>query len=122
MHIRSKGEIQNPLSSPWGETVYELVGAAPGSGKASLHSLAHIVIAPGRSSSQHYHKISEETYYILAGNARMVIDQHELVLAPGQACLIQPGEWHQIFNPGETNLEFLAVCAPAWTPGDSFTV
>lgn len=29
-------------------------------------------------------------------------------------------EIHQIFNDGEDDLEFLAISAPAWIPGDSF--
>jgi mannose-6-phosphate isomerase-like protein (cupin superfamily) len=65
--------------------------------------------------------VSEETYYILTGTARMVIDQHELSLSPGQACLIQPREWHQIFNPGDVDLQFLAICAPAWNAADSYS-
>jgi mannose-6-phosphate isomerase-like protein (cupin superfamily) len=120
MHIRAKQEIHNPLISPWGETVYELVGAAQASGSAASHSLAQIVIAPGCSSEKHYHKVSEETYYILAGTGRMVVDDREFVLIPGQACLIQPYEWHQILNDSETDLEFLAVCAPSWNAADSF--
>jgi mannose-6-phosphate isomerase-like protein (cupin superfamily) len=121
MHIRTVQDIQQPLTAPWGEVVYELVGAAPASGQAALHSLAHIIIPPGKSSQVHYHKVSEETYYILSGTARMVIDGREITLVPAQACLIQPGERHQIFNPGESNLEFLAVCAPAWSPQDSYS-
>jgi mannose-6-phosphate isomerase-like protein (cupin superfamily) len=78
------------------------------------------VIAPGCSSEKHYHIVAEETYYILAGTGCMVVDDRELVLIPGQACLIQPNEWHQIFNNGDTELEFLAVCAPPWNAADSF--
>ena len=121
MHTRTRQDIRQPLESPWGEVVYELVGAAPASGNTTLHSLAHIIIPPGKSSLNHYHKIGEESYYILSGWGRMVIDHHELILTPAQACLIQPGEWHQIINPGEVNLEFLAICAPAWSPGDSYS-
>jgi mannose-6-phosphate isomerase-like protein (cupin superfamily) len=121
MHTRTIQDIQQPLTAPCGEVVYELVGAAPASGSATLHSLAHIIIPPGKSSQIHYHKVSEETYYLLSGTARMVIDDHELTLVPAQACLILPGQWHQVFNPGEDNLEFLAICAPAWSPHDSYS-
>ncbi len=121
MHVRAKADVHHPLSAPWGETVFELVGSSPSSGNAALHSLAHIVIAPGRASSRHYHKISEETYYILSGQSRMVIDGREFALIPGQACLIQPGEWHQIFNSGEEDLQLLAICSPAWNAADSYT-
>jgi mannose-6-phosphate isomerase-like protein (cupin superfamily) len=109
----------SPLASPGGETVFELIGRASEHGGAR-HSLAHIVIAPGGASSRHYHKVTEETYYILRGAASMMIDGQPFALGPGDTCLIQPGEVHQIGNPGRDELEFLAVCAPAWVPDDSF--
>ena len=120
MYTSKKAKSINPLQNPGGETVYELVGKAEKSGGTGTHSLAVIVIPPGRSSEKHYHKTGEETYYILSGSGRMVIDDHEFLLSQSQACLIQPYERHQITNDGEENLEFIAVCVPAWTPGDSF--
>ena len=121
MHITSKAETQ-PLVSPTGETVCELVGLAAQHGGATQHSLAHIVIAPGGASARHYHKASEETYYLLRGAASMKVDGRTFALHPGETCLIQPGETHQISNPGNADLEFLAVCAPSWAPSDSFEV
>ena len=50
----------------------------------------------------------------------MLVDGQVYLLSPGQACLICPPQVHQIFNDGSIDLEFLAVCAPAWTPHDSF--
>ena len=120
MFINSKDQITIPLTQPLGETVFELVGSSPKSGDARLHSLAHILIPPGKSSSAHYHKVAEETYYILKGQGRMLVDGREYILTPGQACLVCAPEVHQIFNDGDIDLEFLAVCAPAWTPDDSF--
>jgi mannose-6-phosphate isomerase-like protein (cupin superfamily) len=120
MFIHAKDQIQLPFTQPLGERVFELIGNSPESGEARLHSLAHIVIPAGKSSARHYHKTSEETYYILAGEGRMVVDGKEFTLQPGQACLIVAPEVHQIFNDGEVDLEFLAICAPAWSPDDSF--
>ena len=120
MYINEKDTVVNPLLNPQGETVYELIGGSVNSGQAATHSLAVIVIPPGCSSQQHYHQVGEETYYILSGVAKMIIDGQEFELTPGQACLIQPPEHHQIINFGQGNLEFIAVCAPAWTPGDSY--
>lgn len=122
MHLTSKENIHQPIRNPGGEVIYELTGAAEEAGGARQHSLAYIVIPPGGSSSRHYHRQSEETYYILRGRARMVLDGRELSLVPGQALLIQPPEQHQIANAGEDDLEFLAICAPAWTAEDSFSV
>ncbi len=109
-----------PLRSAHGEVVYELFGRAAEHGGATRHSLAHIVLPPGKASLRHYHKVSEESYYILRGQGRMVIDGQEHTLSPAQAMLILPGQRHQIFNDGEEELEFLAICAPAWYPEDSY--
>ncbi|MCJ7717784.1 MAG: cupin domain-containing protein, partial [Anaerolineales bacterium] len=119
MRITKKNEIQNEFVTPQGEIIYELIGVSELTGETTHHSLAHIVIPSGKSCALHYHKISEETYYILNGEGWMRVDHEEFSLQPGQACLIEPGEKHQIFNRGEVDLEFLAVCAPAWVPEDS---
>jgi len=120
MKIIHREEIKEPLVTPTGEVIYELVGAA--SGDQANHSLAWILISPGKSSAPHYHKISQETYFILSGRGWMQVDGKEYVLGPNQACTIEPGEIHQIMNQGKEDLVFLAVCVPAWVPEDSFEV
>ena len=122
MHILSVKDIEKPLVQPHGETVYEMVGLLQEHGGAALHSLALITLQPGKSSRPHLHRHSEETYYILKGTPRMAVDGKEFHLSEGQACLIQPGETHQIFNDSNQVIEFLAVCAPAWSPDDSYYV
>lgn len=120
MHVTSKDQIHTPITNPRGETIYELVGTSSEAGGATQHSLAHVVIPPGKSSDAHYHKSSEESYTILRGSARMILDGDEFVLEPNQACLILPGEVHQIFCDGDEDLEFLAICVPPWTQDDSY--
>jgi mannose-6-phosphate isomerase-like protein (cupin superfamily) len=119
MWVMSREGVEAPIRNPWGEVVYELVGAAEEAGGARQHSVALVVIPPGGSSAEHYHTGAEETYYVLRGTARMVVDGREFELGPGQACLIQPPERHRVFNEGTEDLEFLAVCAPPWVPEDS---
>jgi mannose-6-phosphate isomerase-like protein (cupin superfamily) len=122
MRIVSKENVREPLRNPLGEVVYPLIGEPEEQGGAEKHSVAVVVIPPGGSSAGHYHNVAEETYYILRGTARMVIDEASFELAPGQVCLIQPLERHQIFNVGEEELEFIAVCAPPWVAEDSVFV
>ena len=122
MRVVRKEEINNPIKNTSGEEIYDLIGLSPESGGTILHSVAHVVIPPGKSSFAHYHKESEETYYILKGTSSMRVNTKSFRLEPGQACLIKPSETHQIFNDGEDDLEFLVVCAPAWTPDDSFFI
>lgn len=120
MRVVRKEDISNPLINPGGEEIYEMIGRLPEIGGTIHHSFVHVVIPPGKSSNAHYHKVSEETYYILKGIGSMVVDAKEFRLQPGQAFLIKPCETHQIFNDGQDNLEFLTVSAPAWTDDDSF--
>jgi mannose-6-phosphate isomerase-like protein (cupin superfamily) len=120
MRVVRKEDISNPVKNPSGEEFYEMIGRLPEIGGTIHHSVVHVIIPPGKSSHAHYHKISEETYYVLKGIGSMIIDAKEFRLQPGQACLIKPFETHQIFNEGEDDLEFLTVSAPAWTPDDSF--
>ncbi len=115
-HIRHKDDCK-PLVSPHGEIVYELTGRAAGG--ATQHSVAHIELPPGKASLKHFHPVAEESYTILSGKGRIVIDGETYPLTPGQCVAIQPPSVHQIFNDGPESLHFLAVCAPAWTPDNS---
>lgn len=122
MRVITKEEIDQPFLAPLGELIYELIGSTPETGGAAKHSLAHVVVPQGKLSPRHYHKVFEETYYLLKGQARMQIDGQEFTLSPGQSCLILPGEVHQVFNDRPEDLEFLVICAPPWTPDDFFEV
>ncbi|MBN2550394.1 MAG: cupin domain-containing protein [Anaerolineales bacterium] len=116
----SKEKVTTPLSSPHGEVVYEMIGRPVEHGGTQQHSLAHIVLPPGKASLLHYHQVCEETYYILRGQGRMRLDEQTFDLHPGEAVVVLPGQRHQIFNHQTEDLEFLAICAPAWYPEDSF--
>jgi mannose-6-phosphate isomerase-like protein (cupin superfamily) len=119
MRLVKRSDIEEPLRQPSGEIVYELIGASPGLGGTASHSVAEIVIPPGKSSLCHHHNVAEETFYMLRGKASLRIDDKELDLSPGQACLIEPTEVHQILNTGTDDLVFLAVSAPPWVSEDS---
>jgi mannose-6-phosphate isomerase-like protein (cupin superfamily) len=119
MHRSRRDSVKQPLVKSHGESVFELVGARDSIGGASSHSLAEIVIRPGGSSAGHHHLRSEETYYVLKGSGRLVVDGEEHQLSPGDACFIEVGERHQVFNDGEEELVLLAVSGPPWVPEDS---
>jgi len=119
MKITRKELVSQPFMSPTGEQVFEMIGRQPNLGGAKAHSLGHVVIPAGCRSRNHYHPVAEETYYILAGQARMVVDGKEVLLNSGDAILIMPTEKHQIFSVGVSDLEFLVTCAPAWDPDNS---
>lgn len=123
MRIVKKDDINSPFLAPLGEIIYEMIGRPVELGGTTNHSFVHVIIPPGKSSAAHFHKISEETYYIMSGLAKMIVDNTEFNLVSGQACLLMPGEIHRIFNASENeNLEFLTISAPAWTPTDSYFI
>jgi mannose-6-phosphate isomerase-like protein (cupin superfamily) len=123
MRIIKKSDIKIPFEAPSGEVIYEMIGSNPAIGGTVKHSFVHVSIPINGHSDKHYHKVSEETYYILSGFALITIDDSSFFLEKDKACLIMPNEVHQIFN-GSANetLEFLTVSAPAWTPDDSFFI
>ena len=122
MRLVKREDIDEPLRRSSGEIVYEMIGAPADLGGTARHSVAEIVIPPGKSSPRHYHKVAEETFYILRGNARLRVDEEEFDLSPGQACLIEPFEIHQVLSVGSEELVFLAVSSPPWVPEDSVYV
>jgi mannose-6-phosphate isomerase-like protein (cupin superfamily) len=121
MHIKNSDDVP-AFASTHGEVVYELIGHKAGS--STQHSLAQITILPGKSSLKHYHPDAEESYYILAGRARIEMNGAVREVKAGDAVLIPPNVTHQIFNASASNenLVFLAVCLPAWTPDNSVFV
>ena len=121
MKLIRKEDIGKPFHGEFGELIHEMIGRSDKLGGSSKHSLAHVVVPPGKKSPAHYHKNFEETYYGLTGKGIMQIDGHRFFLEPGLAVLIMPGEIHQIQNTlDDADLEFLAISAPAWTPDDSY--
>ena len=119
MHIKNTSQLK-PFESAHGEVVYEYMGNAAGG--TSQHSLAQILLPPGKSALKHYHPVAEESYYILSGEGRVVLDGKEKIVSAGDAVAIPVNVVHQIFNDSAENLVFLAVCAPPWTPDCSVFV
>lgn len=120
MKVADPSLVTDPLVTPNGEIIAEMIGKEVGD--EANHSLARIVISTGKSSNLHYHKVTEETYFVLKGKAEMLVNGKEFQLIPGQACYLELGDVHQVWNEGEADLVFLAFCAPAWVPEDSFEV
>lgn len=118
--MKFSGQSQRPsgIHNPEGEILQEVLGLQ--AGNLQSHSLAEIRIPPGGSSSQHYHQQAEESNLILSGEAELDLDGQTLNLKSEDAVLIGPSEVHQVFNRSGENLVFLAVCVPAWQPGDTF--
>ena len=122
VYLTSENKQDQPLVTETGEIIYEMIGDAVTPSLGANHSLARIILPPGKSSSLHYHKVTQETYFVLKGEGTLRVNDQQTTMLPGQACWIGPGEAHQIENEGDVDLVFLAFCSPPWVPEDSFEV
>ena len=84
-----------------------------------LQSLAEARLAPGTATTPHYHKKTEEIYFILQGQGEMQLDGQRRRVRPGDAIAIPPGSVHTIRNTGPEVLRFLCCCAPPYEHEDT---
>jgi mannose-6-phosphate isomerase-like protein (cupin superfamily) len=82
-------------------------------------SLAEARIAPGHATQEHYHRVTEEIYYITHGRGRMRIEEESREVKIGDAIAIAPGKKHKIWNTGTEMLRLLCCCAPAYEHEDT---
>jgi mannose-6-phosphate isomerase-like protein (cupin superfamily) len=85
-------------------------------------SLAEARLPPGAATTPHFHRKTEEIYYILVGRGKMTIGDEVRSVVPGDAVAIPPEAVHQIVNDGANPLVFLCCCAPAYQHHDTVLV
>ncbi len=115
--IRQRQDAE-PFTTLDGSTIRELMH--PSAGAVRAQSLAEASLAPGATTTLHFHQQTEELYHILAGTGRMHLDDEQFDVQSGDTVLIPPGTPHCIHNPGPADLVFLCCCAPAYDDEDTF--
>ena len=85
-------------------------------------SLAEARLPVGGATTEHYHRRSEEIYYITHGSGRIRVGTREQEVRPGDAIAIPPGVPHKLWNTGEEPLRLLCCCAPAYEHEDTVLV
>jgi mannose-6-phosphate isomerase-like protein (cupin superfamily) len=119
MDIRNL-EKATPFVTKDGSEIRELL--AHRNSAIRKQSLAEARVAPGLCTTPHYHKQTEEIYYITSGQGEMTIDSHTQTVTVGDAIAIPPGALHFIRNTGSEMLTFLCCCAPAYEHEDTVLV
>lgn len=120
MYIAHKDSADR-IDNGYGEYIYKLANSVAGG--LNKHSVVYVEIAPGMSNKKHYHPKVEETYYILSGQAWIILNDEESMVYPGQLITIPTGMTHKIINPSkDTMLCFIATCAEPWTEDCSIFV
>jgi mannose-6-phosphate isomerase-like protein (cupin superfamily) len=115
MDIRQISE-QAPFTTKDGSTIRSILDLS--NSAVTRQSLAEATLPVGGATDRHWHRDSEELYFILDGRGTMEIDGESREVGPGDAILIPPGAWHQI-TAGEP-LRFLCCCAPPYRHEDTF--
>ena len=54
-----------------------------------------LILNKGFRCSMHYHKLKDETFYILKGKVLLEIGMKKHVMLPGDSMLIKPGQKHR---------------------------
>lgn len=109
---------QPPFTTKDGSTIRSLLDLS--NAPVKNQSLAEATVPPGGATERHYHRVSEEFYFILEGSAEMEIDGVTQVVHPGDAILIPAGAWHQISASPEAPVRLLCCCAPPYAHEDTY--
>lgn len=83
-----------------------------------MQSLAEASLPAGCATQRHFHKASEEFYFVLEGRGLMEINGETGEVKPGDAILIPRHAWHQI--TAREPLRFLCCCAPPYAHEDTY--
>lgn len=82
-------------------------------------SLAEARLPVGGATQEHYHRRTEEIYYITHGTGKMRIEAEMREVQPGDAIAIPPGQRHKLWNTGGEPLRLLCCCAPPYEHEDT---
>ncbi len=107
---------QPPFTTKDGSTIRSILDLT--NAPVKNQSLAEASLPVGCATQRHYHKVSEEIYFILEGTGSMEIDGEKSDVCPGDAVLIPPSAWHQI--SASTPLRFLCMCSPPYAHEDTY--
>ncbi|MDX6467338.1 MAG: hypothetical protein QOI27_2378 [Gaiellaceae bacterium] len=112
MELRSLDTVE-PFVTKDGSTIRELH-------HTEVQSLAEATLEVEQATERHYHRVSEEIYFVTKGQGKMEVDGETSYLKPGDSVLIPAGAWHQLENNGTSELRILCMCAPPYSHDDTF--
>ena len=115
MEIRALEE-QAPFTTKDGSTIRSILDLS--NAPVEKQSLAEASVPAGGATERHWHKLSEEFYFILEGTGSMEINGETRDVGVGDAILIPAGAWHQI--TAKDDLRFLCCCAPPYAHEDTY--
>src|SRR5215468_6472063 len=98
---------QRPFVTKDGSTIRSVLDRT--NAPVQNQSLAEARVAAGGRTERHYHKVTEEFYFILEGAGEIEVNGEHRPVRPGDAILIPSGAWHTI--AARKSLRFLCCSA-----------
>jgi mannose-6-phosphate isomerase-like protein (cupin superfamily) len=117
MEIRPRSDAV-PFITADGSTIRSLLDLT--TAPVRMQSLAEATVVAGSSTTRHYHRESEEIYYLLDGSGEMELDGERAHVELGDAILIPPGSWHQITADAGGDIRMLCCCSPPYRHDDTY--
>lgn len=75
----------------------------------TTHKVKRIWVHPGHRLSYQKHRLRNEHWFVVEGEAKVVLDGREIPLKPGDSVDIPVGAAHRIENTGRGILTFIEV-------------
>ncbi len=114
--LRAEVEVIALDAQQWYEAEDRAVArelVSPRNSSVQAMSIAEIVVPPGVAVRPHHH-VMEEVYHVLEGAGVVMVEDETRVVQPGDSVVINPHQWHNIRNDGDSPLRMFVTCAPAW--------
>ncbi len=89
------------VDRPWGS--FSVLEEAP------THKVKRIEVRPGHRLSYQRHERRTEHWFIVAGEADVLLDGRAVHLRPGDAVDVRKGSAHRVANVGDDQLVFVEV-------------
>lgn len=107
---------QKPFTTKDSSTIRSILDST--NAPVKQQSLAEATLPAGAATERHYHRLTEEFYFLLEGDGVMEVDGETREVRAGDAILIPAGAWHTI--RAVSPLRFLCCCAPPYSHGDTY--
>ena len=107
---------QLPFTTKDGSTIRSILDRT--NAPVQNQSLAEAQVPPGGRTERHYHKLTEEFYFILEGAGEIELDGERRLVGPGDAILIPPARGTRSWQ--QSRYAFLCCCAPPYAHNDTY--
>ncbi|MDD5065640.1 MAG: cupin domain-containing protein [bacterium] len=71
-----------------------------------------LVLKPGEKLGHHFHNEVEETFFLLEGEADMIINDRKIEAVQGDAYRLEPRDRHDILNRSGQPVKFIFIKTP----------